>query len=280
MTHNALRTVSTTFLFFLAIAMTSCGSNDATVVAARDGWILSLADEFDGAEGTPPDPTLWTHDVGGNGWGNNQLEFDTNRVENVAQDGAGHLRIVARKEPYMGRDYTSGRIKTKGLFQQRYGRFEARIQLPPGQGIWPAFWMLGADIDQVGWPECGEIDIMEFRGQDTRTVHGTIHGPGYSGADPIGTSYQLPVGESFTTDFHVFSVEWEPGLIRWAVDDDVYQTLTTSDVTARGRWAYDAPFFVLLNVAVGGNFVGPVGSNTVFPAEMLVDYVRVYERER
>jgi beta-glucanase (GH16 family) len=178
----------------------------------------------------------------------------------------------------MGNDYTSGRIKTQALFEQKYGRFEARIKLPEGQGIWPAFWLLGADFEEVGWPHCGEIDIMEFRGQQTDLVHGTIHGPGYSGAEPITGSFRLADGESFSDDFHVFAVDWDPGQIRFWVDSRVYQTVTTARVRDFGEWVFDQPFFILLNVAVGGGFVGPVGRDTEFPVEMLVDYVRVYER--
>lgn len=255
-----------------------CGSDYGTT-PIPEGWRLTLADEFDGAEGSLPDPTLWSFDVGGSGWGNNQLEYDTNRAENVSLDGAGNLRIVARREAWGGRDYTSGRIKTQQLFDQAYGRFEARIRLPAGRGLWPAFWMLGANIDAVGWPFCGEIDIMEFRGQEPDVIHGTIHGPGYSGGDAIGTSFRLPAGETFVDDFHVFAVEWDPGRIRFFVDGTLYQTLTSAGIRARGPWVYNQPFFLLLNLAVGGNFVGPVGPDTVFPATMLVDYVRVYERD-
>ncbi len=264
----------------LAIALpclASCGSDDS-MSGPPPGWNLTLADEFDAAADTPADPSLWRYDVGGDGWGNNQLEYDTNRIENVSHDGEGHLRIIARKESYGGRNYTSGRIKTKALFAQAYGRFEARIKLPPGQGIWPAFWMLGNDIDAVGWPQCGEIDIMEFRGQQTNLIYGTVHGPGYSGGDAIGGTYRLPDGETFVEDFHVFAVDWDPGQLRFSVDGQVYFTLTTSRVLSRGDWVFDHPFFLILNLAVGGNFVGPVGSNTPFPAVMLVDYVRVYER--
>ena len=127
-------------------------------------WVLTMSDEFDGAEGTPPNPAMWTYDVGGDGWGNGQLEFNTDRVENVSLDGQGNLRIVALEESYMGNEYTSARIKTQGLFEQKYGRFEARIKLPEGQGLWPAFWMLGANVDEVPWPGCGEIDVMEYQG--------------------------------------------------------------------------------------------------------------------
>lgn len=277
MNPDSLTAFPAAVLVCLGLAFAACGS-DGSDGEPPERWVLTMADEFDGAEDTPPDPSLWVFDVGGDGWGNGQLEFDTNRIENVSHDGAGNLRIVARKESYQGNDYTSGRIKTMDRFEQAYGRFEARIKLPAGQGIWPAFWMLGANFDVIGWPECGEIDIMEFRGQEPALVHGTIHGPGYSGAEPISSSFRLPAGETFVDDFHVFAVDWDPGQIRFSVDSEVYQTITTASVLARGRWVFNEPFFLLLNVAVGGGFVGPVGSNTEFPATMLVDYVRVYER--
>jgi len=256
---------------------TGCESS-SDIVSPPPQWNLTMSDEFDGDEGTPPDPTMWTYDVGGDGWGNGQLEYDTDRVENVSLDGQGHLRIVAREESYMGNDYTSARIKTQGLFEQKYGRFEARMKLPGGQGLWPAFWMLGADFDEVGWPECGEIDIMEFRGQEPELVHGTLHGPGYSGAEPISGTFRLPDDQTFTDDFHIFTVEWDPGRITFSVDFEVYHAVNSSDVSARGDWVFDHEFFVLLNLAVGGGYVGPVGPDTVFPATVLVDYVRIFER--
>ena len=256
---------------------TGCESS-SDIVSPPPQWNLTMSDEFDGDEGTPPDPTMWTYDVGGDGWGNGQLEYDTDRVENVSLDGQGHLRIVAREESYMGNDYTSARIKTQGLLEQKDGRFEARMKLPGGQGLWPAFWMLGADFDEVGWPECGEIDIMEFRGQEPELVHGTLHGPGYSGAEPISGTFRLPDDQTFTDDFHIFTVEWDPGRITFSVDFEVYHAVNSSDVSARGDWVFDHEFFVLLNLAVGGGYVGPVGPDTVFPATVLVDYVRIFER--
>ncbi len=271
------------FFYPLAVFMalgalpTGCGSSNSSIEPPAS-WTLTMADEFDGPEDAPPNPAIWTYDVGGDGWGNNQLEFNSNRVENVSLDGQGNLRIVAREESFFGNDYTSGRIKTQDLFEQKYGRVEARIKLPGGQGLWPAFWMLGTNFDRVGWPQCGEIDIMEFRGQQTDRIAGTVHGPGYSGAEPISTEFRLPDEESFVDDFHVFAIDWDPGQIRFWVDDDLYQIITTTAVTGRGNWVFDQPFFILLNLAVGGNYVGPVGRNTEFPATMLVDYVRVFER--
>jgi len=266
---------------------TGCGSSSDEVVGP-ERWILSMSDEFDGDEGTSPDPTIWAFDVGGDGWGNNQLEFNTDRPENVSLDGQGHLQIVALEESYMGNDYTSGRIKTKGLVEQKYGRFEARIKLPEGQGLWPAFWMLGANIDEVPWPDCGEIDIMEFQGQRPERIFASVHGPGYSGADPISGDFELSGGETFGDDFHVFAVEWDPGRITFFLDGEVVNSVVTggeafhivrsTDVPSGADWVFNNEFYVLLNLAVGGNLGGPVGPDTVFPAKMLIDYVRFYER--
>jgi beta-glucanase (GH16 family) len=198
----------------------------------------------------------------------------------VSLDGAGHLAIVARKELFQGREYTGARIKTKDLFEQRYGRIEARIKLPIGRGIWPAFWMLGNDIDDNEWPGCGEIDIMEYRGQEPRIVHGTIHGPGYSAGEAITSSYRLPDDETFADDFHVFAVDWDPSRFTFWVDDQVYHVINADEVTARGPWVFEHPHFLLLNVAVGGGFVGAPDASTEFPQTMLVDWVRVYSRAR
>jgi beta-glucanase (GH16 family) len=255
-----------------------CASSNGDIVSPPPQWNLTMSDEFDGDEGTAPDPTLWTYDVGGDGWGNGQLEFNTDRVENVSLDGEGHLRIRALEESYMGNEYTSARIKTQGLFEQKYGRFEARIKLPEGQGLWPAFWMLGANVDEVPWPGCGEIDVMEYQGQRPSRVFGTLHGPGYSGGESISRDFVLPDGETFVDDFHVLSVDWDPGRITFSVDSEVYGIVNSSEVAAQGDWVFDHEFFVILNLAVGGTLGGPVGPDTVFPAEVLVDYVRIFER--
>ena len=238
-------------------------------------WTLVWSDEFDGPAGQLPDPANWTFDIGTD-WGNRQLEYDTDRPENVSLDGNGNLAITARRESYRGSAYTSGRIKTQGLFERTYGRFEARIQLPTGRGLWPAFWMLGGDIDTVGWPACGEIDIMEYRGQEPGIVLGTIHGPGYSGGGGIGARYALE-GARFDTGFHEFAIEWTEDGIVWFVDGRRYHAVDRGDPA--GRWVFDHPFFILLNVAVGGSFVGPPGESTTFPQSMLVDWVRVYRAD-
>lgn len=268
-----------TLVIFLALAGwgSRCGSDQQPSEEPPVDSTLTWSDEFDGPAGQPPDPTKWRHDVGGDGWGNNQLEFDTARTANARLDGQGNLEIIARRETYQGRNYTSARINTRGFFAQQSGRFEARIKLPVGQGIWPAFWMLGDNFQQVGWPTCGEIDIMEYRGQQSNIVHGSLHGPGYSGANPLTRKYTLPTGR-FNDDFHIFAVEWEADQITWLVDDIPFQTVTTSNIPAGSRWVFDHPFFIILNVAVGGNFVGPPNTTTtIFPQTMLVDWVRVYQ---
>jgi beta-glucanase (GH16 family) len=262
-----------------------CGgtAQDASAVtapppAADAGWTLVWSDDFDGDAGTPPDPTRWKHDVGGGGWGNAQLEFDTDLPQNASLDGQGHLAITALKQSFGGNAYSSARINTEGLFDQAYGKFEASIQLPKGAGLWPAFWLLGANVDTVPWPGCGEIDIMEYRGQQPTLIHGSAHGPGYSGGRAITATHALPGGSDFSEGFHVFAVEWTPNRIDYRVDDTVYETITPADAT--GTWVFDHPFFVLLNLAVGGNYVGNPDATTPFPATMLVDYVRVYEQSQ
>lgn len=237
-------------------------------------WQLVWEDNFDGAQGQLPDARKWIFDVGGDGWGNNQLEHNTDRAENVQLDGNGNLAIISRKENYAGNAFTSGRIKTKGNFEQAYGRFEGRIKLPYGPGLWPAFWMLGADIDEVPWPQCGEIDIMEYRGQEPTIAHGSIHGPGYSGRFAITKSFHIQ-NSRFDTDFHLFAIEWGENYIDYFVDDNYYLRITPDDLEG-DEWVYDDPFFILLNVAVGGDYVGFPTDETIFPQTMLVDYVKVY----
>jgi beta-glucanase (GH16 family) len=244
-------------------------------------WNLIWSDEFDGEAGTPIDDSKWTHELGGSGWGNNELEFYTNLPENASLDGNGNLAIVARVDDSGSRachyglcQYTSARLVTRDKFEFTYGRVEARLRIPRGQGIWPAFWMLGENITQVGWPASGEIDIMENIGREPQTVHGTLHGPGYSGADNIGRPYNID--EDFADDFHVYAVDWDENAIRWYVDGNLYSILTPNDLRGN-EWVYDHDFFILLNVAVGGHWPGMPDDTTIFPQTMLVDYVRVYQ---
>lgn len=244
------------------------------------GWTLTWSDEFDQPDGSTPDPTKWGYDVGGGGWGNNELQTYTNRAKN-AQIKRGKLVITAARENYTGADgiprrYTSARLLSKAKFSQQYGRIEALIKIPHGQGIWPAFWMLGDNIGKVGWPKCGEIDIMENIGKEPAIVHGTIHGPGYSGADGIGAPHSLSSGR-FADSFHVFAVEWEEQVMRFYVDGQLYNTITPAKIPAGNTWVYDHPFFLILNVAVGGNWPGDPDRTTRFPQTMQVEYVRVYK---
>ncbi|HUE20401.1 MAG TPA: glycoside hydrolase family 16 protein [Bryobacteraceae bacterium] len=242
--------------------------------AAQDRQLV-WNDEFDGAPGSPPDPAKWVYDRGGGGWGNHELEVYTDNRGNSYLDGKGHL-VIQALQPTPGK-FTSARLKTLGNFAFEYGRAEARIRIPYGQGIWPAFWMLGADIQRNPWPACGEIDIMENIGREPDTVHGTVHGPGYSGGNGISKPFQLAAGR-FADDYHIYAVEWTPERIDFQVDDHRYHTLTPASLPAGAKWVYDHPFFLLLNVAVGGAWPGNPDKTSVFPQSMLVDYVRVYAR--
>lgn len=242
-------------------------------------WKLVWSDEFNGADGSSPDAAKWVFDIGGGGWGNKELESYTARTVN-AQQRSGKLVITALKEDYTGpdgiaRQYTSARLKTLGKFTQAYGRFEARMQLPLGKGIWPAFWMLGDDIKTADWPKAGEIDIMENIGA-ADTVYSTIHGPGYSGAKGLSTKFPLPAGQAVNTGFHVYAVEWAPNDLKFFFDDKLIVERTPKDLPEGTRWVYDHPFFMLLNLAVGGGWPGYPDATTTFPQTLLVDYVRVY----
>jgi beta-glucanase (GH16 family) len=263
---------------------TSLLDGSASVDSALAGWTLVWSDEFDGPDGSAVDPTKWTHDTGGNGWGNSELEYYTDGTQNAVVSG-GNLVITATDAAasqlqcsYGTCRFTSARLLTKGLFALQYGRFEARIQIPFGQGIWPAFWMLGSNIDQVSWPACGEIDIMENIGKEPSTNHGSLHAPGFPGAGLTG-KYVLANGAKLSDAFHTYAAEWDSAAIRFYVDDQLYETQAPSNVPAGGTWAFDHPFFVLLNVAVGGTFPGNPDGTTTFPQTMKVDWVRVYQRD-
>lgn len=240
-----------------------------------DGWTLWWSDEFEAELDDPINDEYWTCEEGG-GWGNRQREYDTTRIENVAHNGEGMLVITAREQGFRGYRYTSARCNTNDKVEFSYGRVEARIDIPEGQGIWPAFWMLGADFPDTIWPDAGEIDIMEFVGKEPLLTFGTIHGPGYSGAAGIGSEYEHE--EPPSDDFHVYGIEWEPGLIRWYVDDEYFLELTPDDLPPNSEWVFDHDFFLLINLAVGGNWPGDPDETTVFPQEMVIDWVRVYQR--
>lgn len=270
--------ISALLLVCLFVAGLGSCKKEAVQTLPQREWVLTWSDDFTGAAGSAPSTTKWAFDIGTgtNGWGNSELQYYTNRSSNIKLDGTGTLVITARSESYAGSGFTSARIKTKDLFAQAYGRFEARIKTTTGPGIWPAFWMLGANIDTKPWPQCGEIDIMEQRGQQPSVNHGSVHGPGYSGGNAITKSYALTNGR-FDTDYHIYAVEWGKDYIDFFVDNFLYQRITPETVT--GEWVYNQPFYILLNVAVGGNFVGFPTTGTPFPQSMYVDYVKVYKQK-
>ncbi|WP_406079050.1 family 16 glycosylhydrolase [Micromonospora sp. NBC_00858] len=259
-------------------ALAVVGPTPTTARAEPQTLTLTWSDEFNEPAGSGPDRSKWRHDIGGSGWGNNERQYYTDSNRNAAMDGDGNLVITARRENsgnlrcHYGRcEYTSARLLTAGLFTQKYGRFEARMKLPRGQGLWPAFWMLGG----MSWPDRGEIDIMENIGREPRDVHGTLHGPGYSGGGAISSRYVLPGDRAFTDEFHTFGVDWAPKSISWYVDGVTYAEKTPEDLGG-APWVFNHPFFMILNLAVGGHWPGHPDNSTQFPQRLLVDYVRVW----
>jgi uncharacterized protein (TIGR03437 family) len=255
-------------IVFAAVIAAPCVQ--AQPAPAQTSWQLVWSDEFNGPAGSQPNPTYWTYDLGTDCCGNQELETYTSAAENAHMDGLGHLDIhIENPSPGV---YTSARIKTEGLWGIDYGRIESRIKIPFGQGMWPAFWMLGNNITTVNWPACGEIDIMENVGFTPAVAYGSLHGPdGYNST----AQYQLPTG-NLADDFHVFAVEWSAQQITFYVDGNLYETQTDSG----SGWVFNLPnnpFFIILNAAVGGDWPGSPDSTTQFPQDMLVDYVRVYQ---
>jgi beta-glucanase (GH16 family) len=272
------RIATVAFLCITVLGLTSCENDEVQTVTTLTNLVWS--DEFD-TDGAP-DATKWAYVIGNGaaegipGWGNQELQYYTDRPDNVVVEN-GMLKIMAKQESFMDFGYTSGRITTKGLFQQAYGRFEARIKLPWSKGLWPAFWMLGDDSDGSVWPQIGEIDIMENKGSEPTITHGSVHGPGYFGSNPITKTYELPSGR-FDNEFHVFGVEWGPNYVNYYVDDVLFQQITPDDLEDDDVWVFNNnPFHMILNVAVGGSFSGFPDASSVFPQTMYVDYVRVYQ---
>jgi len=259
------------------------GGSGSSGGGGTTGRQLVWSDEFDAPDGSGVDPAKWSFDTGGGGWGNDELEFYTSGTSNAVIEG-GALVITATPEGagqyscwYGTCQYTSARLTTAGKFGQQYGRFEARIKIPEGSGVWPAFWMLGDDIGSVGWPSCGEIDVMENIGRTPATVYGTTHGPGPGSYPGNGLSAGYGAGGApMGNDFHVYAVEWTAGSVQFSVDGNVYHTVTPADLPAGATWVWDHPFFLLLNFAVGGNWPGNPDGTTAWPQRMIVDYVRVY----
>ena len=281
MTFNKQRAAAAVIFLGLAILaarlLAENKSASPVTVAPDAGWRLVWSDEFKQPDGSAPDPAKWGYDTGGNGWGNKELEYYTSRTNNARIEG-GKLVIEARHEEFDGRNITSARMLTRGKESWTYGRFEARMKIPRGQGVWPAFWLLSTNIGSVGWPACGEIDIMENIGREPGMVHGTVHGPGYSGDHGIGGPMALPGGAAVADDFHVFAVDCEPESIVWFMDGKQYFSLTPAQLPEKTRWVFDQPKFLLLNLAIGGAWPGYPDATSTYPQRMTVEYVRVYEK--
>lgn len=260
------------FALSVLISLLGCTTSDKQTVITMTNLVMQ--DEFN--TNGAPNSNMWSFDIGtgpnNDGWGNREQQFYTNRLNNIKVVD-GMLQITAVRELYLGSSYTSAKIISKGKFSQKQGRFEARIKMPYGQGLWPAFWLLGDNIDQVGWPKCGEIDIMEYRGQQPTVTNAAVHGPGFSGANAISKSYDL-INRRLDTEFHVYGCEWGENYINFYIDDVLFKQVTPSTVT--GEWVFNQPFYIILNLAVGGNYVGSPNGETSFPQSMFVDYVRVY----
>ena len=250
-------------------------------------WTQIWSDEFDGLAGGPVDPAKWTNDVGDGcdqricGWGNNEKEYYSTDAENISTNGQGQLVIVGKVAPagltcYYGPcQYTSAKITTRGrLIVQPAGKLEARIKLPSGQGLWPAFWMLGSTCPQEPWPSCGEIDIMENKGSQAATTSSALHGPGYSGQTPF--AHAQTFGNSAVTDFHTYGVEWDTNSVTWLVDGVAHYQVARGELQQYGPSVLGKSFIVILNLAIGGRFDGDPLSDSIFPATMIVDYVRVF----
>jgi|GEM_PF-625334 len=270
MIKNYLRHV--TYLSSLALGILLCFSTQSTLGQTPPGYRLIWSDEFNGAT---IDASNWGFDIGGSGWGNNELQYYTNRPENAYLSN-GSLVIEARKEDYGGRNYTSARLLTKGKRDFLFGRIDIRAKLPKGQGIWPALWSLGKNIDQVGWPACGEMDIMELLGHQPNKMYSTVHwAPPGGGSTNLPANYVLPSGD-FTQDYHIFTMEWATDVIKFYVDEQLITTVTRANIS--GNYPFNDPFFLIFNVAVGGFWPGNPDETTTFPQRMFVDYVRVYQQ--
>lgn len=246
-------------------------SNEGHLSASSyPGKTLVWSDEFDGES---IDLSHWTYDLGASGWGNQELQNYTSDSENSYVND-GNLFIVAREN---GIHFTSARMKSIGLQEFQYGRIDVRAILPKGQGIWPAIWMLGANYPTVGWPACGEIDIMELIGSSPNTVHGTIHyGTDWTQHNYTGSGTSIPWTETFSDEFHVFSIDWDENGITWLLDDQPFYTIDNA-VTGNQPYPFDNPFFFIMNIAVGGQWPGYPDATTEFPQFMAVDYVRVFQ---
>jgi beta-glucanase (GH16 family) len=275
-------TIKFSYLFLLTIALATCskktsssgGSNIPMQPSTPIGWNFETTpiwvDEFN--TNGAPDPSKWTFETGGNGWGNNELEYYTNGNNAVVDNGV--LKITAKKESFGGRNYTSSRMITKGKGDWAYGRFEIKAKIPKGVGTWPAIWLLASDNAYGGWPNSGEIDIMENVGFDQDNIHFTVHNKTYNGGNGKGAT-RIVAGAS--NDFHIYRCDWTPAGIRGFIDGQQYFEYVNSN-SGFETWPYDQKFFMILNIAVGGNWGGLQGvDDTSFPASMEIDYIKVYK---
>lgn len=275
----------------MVMALSGCSQDPGEKLWSQD---------FNDPSGTSFDSKYWTAEIGDGGskgipgWGNNEREYYIE--DSAVQDGEGNLKIIANKMPVFSKEnpdgaptdenpyfcyyltaceWTSGRYVTEGKVNFKYGRIEARLKMPEGIGTWPAFWMLGSDIGEVGWPQSGEIDIIEGLGRDPMTAYGTIHGPGYFGGN--GFSKTLVIGDSLSADFHTYAINWKPDYISWEIDGQVFHEATPSDV-APNQWVFNKPFYLIINLAMGGNFAGNVDPKLT-SAELVVDFIRYSKYE-
>jgi beta-glucanase (GH16 family) len=289
--HTILKRALTIGFVLLAAACGSAAPPTTTTTPPPPPtvtWTQIWSDEFDGAAGSPVDGTKWVYDTGDGcaqsncGWGNNEKEYYSDAPDNISLNGNGQLVITARPATgltcyYGACRYTSAKITTRGKMIVSPGRVEARIKLPTGQGLWPAFWLLGSTCPQTPWPDCGELDIMENKGSQPTTTSSAIHGPGYSGATPFAHANVLSGGT--VGDFHTYAVEWDATYIRFLVDGAMHFQATRGGIEQYGRSILGNSFIIILNLAVGGHFDGDPASDAIFPATMLVDYVRVYKSD-
>lgn len=285
--------IATCLLYSVVLAYSTLGCSDGTTsgiaTAPNPVWVQTWSDEFDGGSGTRVDSTKWRYDTADGckegicGWGNNEKQYYTDAPENIALNGQGQLMIVARQASpgltchYGPCKYTSGKINTRGKMSAAPGRIEARIKLPVGQGLWSGFWMLGQGHPGIPWPACGELDVMENKGSEPGTTSSAVHGPGYSGKTPFAHSHSLTRSNT-SEDFHTFAVEWDSAHVRFFVDDTAHYGITHEAMEKFGQSVLDRSFYLIINLAVGGTFDGDPQSDAIFPATLLVDYVRVYTR--
>ncbi len=251
-----------------------------TVMVTSSSTGPSWHDEFSGAAGSAPSQA-WGYQVGGNGWGINELECYTDSRDTSALDGHGHLVITALSTPHQAcgdgntRDYSSARLSTQSRVTTGYGRIRIRAMMPSAPGVWPALWALGDNHDSAGWPQSGEIDISEVVGKLPSTVHGTLHGPKFD-KSPYSTGVTKDLGQDVGDAFHVYGIDWSPAAVTFSVDGTPYGTVSKAEIDRYGTWVFDHPFYLLMNVAVGGNWPGAPTAQTQFPQRMIVDYVRIY----